>query len=125
VSSPTFTEAREAVARWLESSRGSLVDRGIVIGVVRDIDACLAVVLNFGECVADVVVEEPYFAPYRFVSFQALAMEDETLKTVHFWYDDEGTTVEEIIKNLDNAIDVVAMHNDRVLHRDENSERRS
>jgi hypothetical protein len=83
------------------------------------------VVLNFGECVADIVVEEPYFAPYRFVSFQALAMEDETLKTVHFWYDEEGTTVEEIIKNLDNAIDVVAKHNDRVLHRDENSERRS
>lgn len=60
-------------------------------------------------------VAEPDFAPYRFVSFEAVAIVNGVHDIVHAWYDEGGTAIEDIIKNLNNAIDVVLGYNNRIL----------
>jgi hypothetical protein len=76
-----------------------------MIEPIKDTEDCLFVILNFGECMASIVVAEPDFAPYRFVSFEAVAIVNGIHEIVHAWYDGESTAIEDIIKNLNNAID--------------------
>ena len=63
--------------------------------------------LNFGEYLSEIFVSEPDWAPYRYVSFEAAGMVNGAPKLVHFWYDGEETAIEEILENLNKAVNVV------------------
>ena len=99
----TFTEVREIVAHWLKRNQG-IFENNISVEVLRDNIDCLRFELNFGEILAEIIVEEPGFAPYRYVSFQAADIIDGVWKMVYTWYDEEETTAEEIVGNLDKAL---------------------
>lgn len=106
---PLFAKVKEVVAQWIKDKEDIL--KNVMIEIIKNNDECLYVILDFGECMAAIVVAEPDFAPYRFVSFEAGALVNGVHKTVYSWYDKDGTTIEEIINNLNNAIDVVIEYN--------------
>lgn len=114
MNTPPFVEVREAVAQWLNRNQGKLEKNNILAEILKDNKSCLRVELNFGELLAEILVEEPDFAPYRYVSFQAVDIINGVPQMVYSWYDEEGNTIEEIIKNLDKAIDVVFGYNNRM-----------
>ncbi len=104
-----FVKVKEIVTQWIKDKEE--IFKNVMIETIENTEDRLYVILNFGECMAAIVVAEPDFAPYRFVSFEAGAIVNGIHKIVHTWYDEEGTTIEEIIKNLNNAIDVVLEYN--------------
>lgn len=106
-----FIEVREAIAQWLDSNQEKLEKNNISAEILKDNKSCLRVELNFGELLAEILVEEPDFAPYRYVSFQAGDIINGVPQMVYSWYDEEGNTIKEIIKNLDKAIDVALEYN--------------
>ncbi len=109
---PSFTKVKEIVTQWIKDKEEIL--KNVMIETIENTEERLYVILNFGECMAAIVVAEPDYAPYRFVSFEAGAIVNGIHDIVHAWYDEEGTTMDEIIKNLNNAIDVVLKYNNRI-----------
>ena len=71
----------------------------------------MRVELNFGKLLAEILIEKPKFAPYRYVSFQAGDIINGAPKMVYSWYDQEGISLESILENLDKAIDIVWEYN--------------
>jgi hypothetical protein len=102
-----FVKIKEAVTQWIKDDDEKFKSKNIILEIVENNKERLYVILNFGECMAAIVVAEPDFAPYRFVSFEAAAMKNDIMTMPYSWYDEEGNTIEEIIKNLDKAIDIV------------------
>ena len=111
MNNPLFVEVREAISKWLESSNEQLRNKNISCEILKDDESCLRVELNFGELLAEILVEEPDWAPYRYVSFQAVGTVNGVPDLLHFWYDKEDTSIEEVIENLDKAVTVVWEHN--------------
>ena len=107
MSNPLFVKVKECVAQWLKDNEDKFKSKNIMVEIVTNTEECLYLTLNFGGCMAAIVVAEPDFAPYRFVSFEAMRIVNGISDLLHFWYDEEGTTIEEIIENLDKAIEFV------------------
>lgn len=100
----TFQEVKTLVLKWLEKKQAYLTESDITTTILRDEINGLVVSLENTECMAEIVVEHPDFAPYRFISFEVAAIEENQAKIVYSWYDTTGTTDFEIIANLDNGI---------------------
>lgn len=120
MNSTLFVKVKEIITQWIKNEEESFKNKSILIEIIKNTEDCLYVILNFGKCMAAIVVAEPDFAPYRFVSFEAVDIVDGNHRMVHAWYDEEGDTIEDIIKNLNNAIDIVLEYNNRILLQNEN-----
>lgn len=107
----SFVKVKEIVTQWIKDNEEKFKNKNIVIQIVENNKERLYVILNFGECMAAIVVAGPDFAPYRFVSFEVAAIENGISTIPYSWYDEEGNTIEEIIKNLDKAIDIALEYN--------------
>jgi len=110
----SFIEVRETVAQWIKSNEERLKDRSIELEILIDNENCLRIELRFKWCLAGIIVEEPDWAPYRYVFFEAWGIAKKGPDFSYFWYDEEETTVEEIIENLDKAVDVVFEYNSKI-----------
>ena len=108
MSSLSFVEVKEAVAEWLWNSNEYFKEKNIALEIIKDEADILLAELDFGECLAEIVVDEPYFAPYRYVAFQAVKIVAGAPESFNFWYDGEGVSKEEIINNLNKAVKAVA-----------------
>jgi hypothetical protein len=104
--STLFNGIREAISFWLKDNTGKLNSAGVSIEILSDDMNCFRVELNFGGILAEILVEEPDFAPYRHVSFQAVGITNDGPELLHYWYDEKNMGVDEIIENLVVAIDV-------------------
>lgn len=106
-----FVEVREAISKWVKGNNEKFKNKNILLEILKDDDNCLRVELNFGELLAEILVEEPDFAPYRYVSFQAVGIVNGVPDLLYFWYDEEGMRIEEIIEKLSDAVTVVWGYN--------------
>jgi hypothetical protein len=101
-----FIEIKKGIFKWVMDSYEELGDRNISVEILMNENDCLRIELNFGEFLAEILVEKPDFAPYRYVYFQAVGIVNGVPELLYFWYDNDETTIEEIIENLENAIKV-------------------
>jgi len=104
---PSFAEVKEAVEKWIKDSEVGLTAENVTIDIVKSNQKGLFAVLSNGEHMASIVVREPEFAPYRFVAFEMIIIENGAYKMAHAWYDEENTSIEEIIRNLDASLKLV------------------
>ena len=105
-----FGEVKQAVVQWISDNKEKFKCARITIEIVENSDERLYAVLSLSECMAAIVVAEADFAPYRFVSFEAVGAIDGNPNMVCSWYDDENTNVEEVVANLDSALDTTIKH---------------
>ena len=112
MNNPLFVKVKDIVTQWVKDKEENF--KNVMFETIENTEDRLYVILYFGECMAAIVVAEPDFAPYRFVSFEAGAIVNDIHKIMHTWYDEEGTTIEQIIKNLNDAINVVLEYNNRI-----------
>jgi hypothetical protein len=110
-----FYEVRQAVACWLNAKMPWLNAQGILLTVQKDEEKSLVVYFNFGECMASLVVTAGEYAPYRFVGFEAVTMMNVRAEVFFAWYDDENTSVAEVLVQLDKAIDYVYEFNKTLM----------
>ena len=100
-----FLKVKETVYNWLKSNE-KLESNNVSVEMLSNNEHHLRAILTFGECLAELRVEKPDFAPFRFVCFEMLRIEHGDVSTVHTWYDNESSTLDEIIKSLDKAVDI-------------------
>ena len=102
----SFMRVKETISNWLKSNE-KLENNNVPVQMLINNESLLRAVLIFGECLAEIrVVEKPEFAPFRFVCFEMMGIEHGEISAVHTWYDDENTTLDDIIKSLDKAVDL-------------------
>ena len=59
------------------------------------------------KCMGEIIVSQPFFAPYRFFKFEIKTIENQEL---FLWYDDEGDTVDEIKKKKKKGINIASKY---------------
>ena len=95
-----FREVLTAVRAWFESVQGKYGQR-IREKVVLDSDTAFRIFFESADKMGELMVAEADFAPYRYVSFLILRMDEEP---VFCYYDSDASTLREIIGQLDAGL---------------------
>ena len=97
----TYFDVLCAVRQWINRNRVDWIKKGIKVKRADNSDS-IVLDLEFTNCLAQIVVENAEFAPYRYVSFQSVAISNET--SPYYWFDDNKTGIKTILNELDKAI---------------------
>lgn len=99
-----FADVLGAVHQWMDAVKIQY-DSWLEIEILEDRDTMFRAVMESRNHLAELIVNEPGFAPYRFVSFQVLGMESTCDKPPLFcFYDDETCGVSDIISRLNEML---------------------
>ena len=103
----TIKEIKKTVESWLESNRIKILNNNIDIEINRNEEDLYFIELNKdNDYLVDLKVHLPEFAPYRYISFEIIGMQNNEIPgVIYAWYDDENSTLGEIINNLDSSLD--------------------
>lgn len=100
-----FQEIRLSIVSWVEENKDYFKENKLNTIFLRNENEGFVVSFENDIAMAELVVERPSYAPYRFVSFEIVALEEDEAKIVYRWYDKENTSINEIKHELKNGID--------------------
>lgn len=66
--------------------------------IIIDTDHCFRVIIEWEKCIGELVVEEPEFAPYRYVNFNILSSTTDEITAIFSWSDSRNDSLK-IIKD--------------------------
>jgi hypothetical protein len=102
----TFDQIRESVLQWSQSDIPNRIASSEYFEITKNEKEVLLIDLTFENCLAQIVVTNPIFAPYQYVSFEAMTLESkrsqETGKPemIYFFYDSADMLEKEVIEEL-------------------------
>lgn len=96
-------EIKREVLNIIESKKKKIISNNIEIEIVTDLELKYFTIFWKNNYLAHIIIGNPDFAPYKFICFEIIEIKSE--KIVYYWYDNEETTLQEIIENLDKALD--------------------
>ncbi|MBK1997116.1 hypothetical protein JI640_14500 [Listeria ivanovii subsp. londoniensis] len=99
-----FNSIRLGVIAWLDANKESIEENGIKVTIIKNKKDSYVVEFDNDICMAEIVVEEATYAPYRYVSFEVVSIVDSNVKIIYSWYDDETSVLTDIEKELDKGI---------------------
>lgn len=103
-----FDKIKAEIIMWLESNKGRFSEERIGIEEVNNYNEGYSIILDFDNCMAEIDVNQPDFAPYRYVALEVAAIVDDATQIVYSWYDNESAEIEEIILQLNKGINFAA-----------------
>ena len=103
-----FNEIMKIVHKWFEQIQKEECASKMKIEVMKDEADCFHVFFETLNCISELVVNEPDFAPYRWVSFLVMSVKEPINSLPIFcYYDNSSDAAEEIINQLNNGIKVM------------------
>lgn len=99
-------EVIDTIQIWIKTVQDMYCDE-INIEFCAEHRDYLRYILESTNYLAELVVEPEGFHPYRFVSFLALDKRKDTLQKPYFYYDEEDSSVESILENLNAGISYI------------------
>ncbi|ELY8693649.1 hypothetical protein SOU83_000280 [Listeria monocytogenes] len=100
----TYSDIQLSVIKLIESKKEYLKKNNIKLTIIKNEKDGYVVELDNDTCMAEIVVEEPTYAPYRYVSFEVVSLIDGKVKIIYSWYDDETSQWNDIEKELNKGI---------------------
>lgn len=103
-----FAQIKEKVLEWGTALLRNDVD---FIEMIKNEENVLIFDLTFQNCLAQIVVNDVFFAPYKNISFEAAtidskkAIESGQPDLIYFFYDSDDIPLEEVIEELDAGIE--------------------
>lgn len=98
-----IAKLRETIMKILKNKRAKLKLNDILIDVVKDNEEEYYIILEKEKYLASIVIANPYYAPYKNVSFEIYRVDD--AKIIFSYYDNENTTFHENIEKIDEIMD--------------------
>ena len=98
-----IAKLRETIMKILKNKRAKLKLNDILIDVVKDNEEEYYIILEKQKYLASIVIANPYYAPYKNVSFEIYRVDD--AKIIFSYYDNENTTFQENIEKIDEIMD--------------------
>ncbi|MBC1483967.1 hypothetical protein HCJ52_13795 [Listeria sp. FSL L7-1485] len=103
-----FNSIRLGIIAWLDSNIESIEENDIKVTIIKNEKDGYVVEFDNDICMAEIVVEEATYAPYRYVSFEVVSVVDSKVKIIYSWYDDDTSMLTDIEKELDKGIQFLA-----------------
>ena len=100
-----FREIKQGVIAWIKNQEDVLKERGVHLEEMANQESGYRIGLDFLNCIAEITVNQPEFAPYRFSSIQILSLKEELNEPIYVWYDKEGDDLTVIYNKLNDTID--------------------
>ncbi len=106
MSNYTFEQIKETVLKWSQSDISKQLAGTDYVEITKNEEEILLIDLTFEYCLAQIVVSKPIFAPYQYVSFEAMTLESkrtqETGKPemVYFFYDSADMSENEVLNEV-------------------------
>ena len=98
-----IAKLRETIMKILKNKRAKLKLNDILIDVVKDNEEEYYIILEKQKYLASIVIANPYYAPYKNVSFEIYRVDD--AKIIFSYYDNENTTFHENIEKIAEIMD--------------------
>lgn len=89
----TFEQIKESVLEWSKFSIQNQLSERDYIEITKNEEDILLIDLTFEYCLAQIVILNPSFAPYQYVSFEAMTLDSQKAQKtgqpemVYFFYD--------------------------------------
>ncbi|MCN81802.1 hypothetical protein DSD46_00040 [Listeria monocytogenes] len=99
-----YNSIRLSVIQLIDSKKENLKENNIKLTIIKNEKDGYVVELDNEACMAEIVVEEPTYATYRYVSFEVVSLIDGKVKIIYSWYDDETSQWNDIEKELNKGI---------------------
>lgn len=99
-----FQEIKSIVKEWCEENKIYFKNNNINIDILRNEKEGFVVSFDKDIAMAELVVEQTSYAPYRFVSFEIVTVEADRAKISYSWYDNESTSQKELKGQLTKGI---------------------
>ena len=101
-----FLEIKKEVVKMIENKKEKLKENNIKTDIISDIinDEENYYILDFesDKRVVRLEITTPHFAPYYYACFNILWLNDDE---AYLWFDEENSTVINILKNLEKSLD--------------------
>lgn len=95
-----FSEIKSLVVDWYEENQTYFKKHAVETEVLRDEKDGFVVSFETDKAMAELVVEQASFTPYRFVSFEIATIEDDKANISYSWYDSYETSNSKIKRML-------------------------
>jgi hypothetical protein len=105
-----FSQIKETVLKWYQNDINRLLYNNDCVELVNNEKDKLIADMTFKNCMAQIAVSNPTFAPYKYVSFEAMtldskkAIESGQPELVYFFYDLPDITETEVINELNFGV---------------------
>lgn len=90
---------------WMASSNAMRKCKQIEI--LNENDTEYRVIFHYKKCMAQLLVCKPQFAPFRFVSIEAVTIQKNMPHILYIWNDQEGDSIDCIIQSLEKGLSIV------------------
>ena len=105
----SFLKIKESIVHWIMCNE-QLKNNNIPLEVLNNDEKVFRIILTFGECLAEIRLQETDYAPFNLVCFEMIDIENSIVSMVHSWYDDEFSTLEDIKIGLNQSICIALGH---------------
>ncbi len=86
------------------------------IETLIDEELVYRVIFQLENCMAQVLVEEPQFAPYKNIAFEIVGMENNKVNNVYSWYNTGNESEDEIFSKLNEGIKFALNYDNRRIN---------
>ena len=106
----TYEQIKKRIFEWEQKDILKYLKKQDKIAISKNDTDALIIDLTFDNCLAQITVSNPIFAPYQFVSLEAMTFDSEkvqesgTPEMIYFFYDTDEMLEEEIIIELEIGI---------------------
>ncbi len=110
----TFLDIRSRILN-LFSENGEFKEYIDIIEITKNDDTILVLDFDFKNCISQLVVTLPLYAPFRNVSFEAMSLDSKKPKLVYFFYDIPEISVDNIVNQITYAVKFCDTYSDGLL----------
>ena len=71
---------------------------------VRDNLSCYRVVINFNNCMGEILINNEEFVPYRYVQVEILSFDSKSFHQVYYWGDSQDDDLQSIIYHIKEGV---------------------
>ena len=106
MSNYSFEHIKEIVLKWSQSDIFNLLSEADSAEIHNKDEEALLIDLTFEYCLAQIIVSNPFFAPYKHVCFEAMTLESKRAQDigkpemVYFFYDSADMLEKEILDEI-------------------------
>ena len=106
----SFEMIKEAIYTWSQNDILKYMEQQDEIQLARNSDNFLLYDLTFSNCLAQISISNPFFAPFQFVAFEAMTLDSVKAQytgkpeLVYFFYDSSVMTIKTVINELEIGI---------------------
>jgi len=112
----TFHRLMEQIFLWAETTLPELLDETDSFIIRKKDRDVLHIELTHKNCLSEIIVSKPTWAPYRYVFFEASSFDSEGVELIYFFYDSDDVTENEIINELSCGVEYCSNYKAKDLH---------